>query len=58
MEQKDQLLHITLMDGRVRGLLLTATRTVAEAIRHVSHSAASRPGTPVSISVCKKELCM
>lgn len=31
MEQKDQLLHITLMDGMVRGLLLTATRTVAEA---------------------------
>ena len=35
-----------------------STRTPAEAIRHVSHSAASRPGTPVSISVCKKELCM
>lgn len=31
MEQKDELLHITLMDGMVRGLLLTATRTVAEA---------------------------
>ena len=31
MEQKDQLLHITLMDGMVRGLLLTATHTVAEA---------------------------
>ena len=28
MEQKDQLLHITLMDGMVRGLLLTATHTV------------------------------
>ena len=31
MEQMDELLHITLMDGMVRGLLLTATRTVAEA---------------------------
>ena len=31
MEQKDQLLHITLMDGMVRGQLLTATHTVAEA---------------------------
>ena len=31
MEQRDQMLHITLMDGMVRGLLLTATRTVAEA---------------------------
>ena len=31
MEQMDELLHITLMDGMVRGLLLTATHTVAEA---------------------------
>ena len=29
--QKDQMLHITLMDGMVRGLLLTATNTVAKA---------------------------
>ena len=28
---KDQMLHITLMDGMVRGLLLTATNTVAKA---------------------------
>lgn len=28
---KDQMLHITLMDGMVRGLLLTATETVAQA---------------------------
>lgn len=31
MMQKDQMLHITLMDGMVRGLLLTATHTVAKA---------------------------
>lgn len=31
MEQNDRMLHITLMDGMVRGLLLTATQTVAEA---------------------------
>ena len=31
MEHKDSMLHITLMDGMVRGLLLTATQTVAEA---------------------------
>ncbi len=30
MEHTDQMLHITLMDGMVRGLLLTATRTVAD----------------------------
>ena len=36
MEQKDQLLHITLMDGMVRGLLLTATHTVAEGSGHPS----------------------
>lgn len=29
--QKDQMLHITLMDGMVRGLLLTATNTVTKA---------------------------
>ena len=29
--KKDQMLHITLMDGMVRGLLLTATNTVAKA---------------------------
>ena len=29
--QPDQMLHITLMDGMVRGLLLTATQTVAQA---------------------------
>lgn len=31
MEKQDQMLHITLMDGMVRGLLLTATNTVAQA---------------------------
>ena len=31
MEQRDEMLHMTLMDGMVRGLLLTATHTVAEA---------------------------
>ena len=31
MEHNDRMLHITLMDGMVRGLLLTATQTVAEA---------------------------
>ena len=31
MEQRDEMLHITLMDGMVRGLLLTATQTVAQA---------------------------
>lgn len=30
-QQPDQMLHITLMDGMVRGLLLTATQTVAQA---------------------------
>ncbi len=31
MMQKDEMIHITLMDGMVRGLLLTATNTVAQA---------------------------
>lgn len=31
MNANDQMLHITLADGMVRGLLLNATRTVAEA---------------------------
>ena len=31
MNNKDQMLHITLMDGMVRGLLMTGTTTVATA---------------------------
>jgi hypothetical protein len=31
MMNRDEMIHITLMDGMVRGLLLTATNTVAQA---------------------------
>ena len=39
---KDQMIHITLMDGMVRGLLLTATNTVTKAANIHSTSPVAR----------------
>ena len=46
MNNKDQMLHITLMDGMVRGLLMTGTNTVATAaaIHHTSPVATAALG--------------
>lgn len=46
---KDQMLHITLMDGMVRGLLLTATDTVA-------HAAAIHNTSPVATAALGRAL--
>ncbi len=46
MNAKDQMLHITLMDGMVRGLLMTAVNTVSQAaaIHHTSPVATAALG--------------
>ena len=49
MMNKDQMIHITLMDGMVRGLLLTATNTVA-------HAAAIHCTSPVATAALGRSL--